>query len=78
MSTFARGDAVVPRALVEPVRRALAEDGAAGRAVVTVHAGPEPDRAYYLVAHGDIAEAAVASLAVGDDLRFEIEEGEDA
>ncbi|MCB9611372.1 MAG: hypothetical protein H6722_02850 [Sandaracinus sp.] len=78
VSTFARGDAVVPRALVEPVRRALAEDGAAGRAVVTVHAGPEPDRAYYLVAHGDIAEAAVASLAVGEELRFEIEEGDDA
>ncbi len=62
VSAFARGDAIVPRALVEPVRRALAEDGAAGRAVVAVHAGPEPDRAYYLVAYGDIAEEAVASF----------------
>lgn len=66
VSAFARGDAIVPAALVEPVRRALAEDGAAGRAVIAVRPGPEPDRAYYLVAFGDIAEESVASLQLAE------------
>ncbi len=77
-----RGEAIVPPRLVEAVRRRLLEEGAAGRAVIPVHPGVEADRAYYLVATSDIAEAAVPSLlppkhkrapSAPPDPRFEIE-----
>lgn len=63
ISTFARGDVIVPPAAYEGVKRQLQDEGAAGRALVPVHRGVEADRAYYLVASGDIDLRAVPTLA---------------
>lgn len=78
VSALVRGTAVVPPAALEGVRRSLSQQSAAGRAEVPLSAGVEPDRAYYLVAYGDIAEQAVASIRPptedADAMRFEIED----
>jgi len=56
------GELIVPPRAYDETRRDLAEEGAAGRARIPVHRGLDPDRAFYVVAIGDIAEASVASL----------------
>ncbi|HJL21614.1 MAG TPA: hypothetical protein RMH80_05240, partial [Polyangiaceae bacterium LLY-WYZ-15_(1-7)] len=86
MSEVLRGEAIVPPQVVEGVRRRLADEGAGGRGGIPGRRGLEADRAYYVVATGDIAEAAVASLGRGSEveeaggaeegeLRFEVERG---
>ncbi|MEM9070914.1 MAG: hypothetical protein AAGE52_20560 [Myxococcota bacterium] len=67
ISEFLRGEAIVPPAIAAAVESRLADEGAAGRVHIPVHAGLEPDRAYYIVATGDIHPAAVASLMGEDD-----------
>ncbi|MDH5492322.1 MAG: hypothetical protein OEY14_10245 [Myxococcales bacterium] len=84
-SRLLSGEAVVPEAALEGVRRHLGEEGAAGRALIPLHAGKGADRAFYAVAVTDISEASIASIAPNaplpapeGPLRFEIEEGADA
>ncbi len=70
------GELLAPPRAYEEVRRRLAEEGAAGRARVPVSRGVDADRAYYVVALGDIADAAVASLdlpASAFDDTYEVE-----
>lgn len=71
------GELIVPPRAHDEVRRLLAEEGAAGRARIPVRRGHDPDRAFYVMTVGDIADDAIASLAPppGDDARFEIERG---
>jgi len=56
------GELIVPPRAYEEARRRLAEEGAGGRARIPVHRGQDPDRAWYVVAIGDIPDDAVASL----------------
>lgn len=82
VSALVRGTAVVPAAALEGVRRSLSQESAAGRADVPLSAGVEADRAYYVIAYGDIAEQAVASIRPAPDtsdaaLRFEVEGDDD-
>ncbi|MGE0789510.1 MAG: hypothetical protein AB7S26_27800 [Sandaracinaceae bacterium] len=68
------GELIAPPRAYDEVRRLLGEEGAAGRARIPVSRGVDPDRAYYVVAIGDIHQAAVASLRPpDDDPRFEVE-----
>lgn len=70
------GELIVPPRAYEEVRRRLAEEGAGGRARIPVHRGVDPDRAFYVLALGDISTDAVTSLALVDDMveeRFEVE-----
>lgn len=70
------GELIAPPRAFDDVRRLLAEEGAAGRARVPVSRGQDPDRAFYVMTVGDIADDAVASLAPppgDDDGLFEIE-----
>ena len=53
------GELIAPPRAYEATRRFLAEEGAGGRVRIAVHRGLDPDRAFYVVAIGDIA---VASL----------------
>jgi len=77
------GDVIVPPSAYDDVRQLLSEQGAGGRVSIPVLRGVDPDRAFYVLTVGDIAEAAVASLetsggeAVAFDDRFEIERPED-
>ena len=77
------GEVIVPPSAYEEVRRLLDREGAGGRARIPTRRGTEPDRAYYVLTLGDIAETSVASLTmqrrgpmpVPDDYddRFEVE-----
>jgi len=75
VSELVRGEAIVPPACFEGVRRRLSDEGAAGRLHLPVRMGDESDRAYYVVAVGDIAERAAESLTPPAEkpLRFEVE-----
>lgn len=55
---------VVPPRAYESVRRLLVEESAGGLSRLPVHRGVDPDRAFYLLSVGDLADDAVASLAV--------------
>lgn len=67
------GVLIVPPRAFEDVRRALGEEGTAGRARIPVVRGVDPDRAFYVLSMGDIADDAVASLALGTEPVFEVE-----
>lgn len=73
------GELLVPARAYEEVRRQLSEEGAAGRARIPVSRGMDRDRAYYVVAIGDIADDAVASLKPLEpeafDDTYEVEKG---
>jgi hypothetical protein len=73
IGTTLGGDAIVPRGIFDAVRRTLTEEGGGGRAAIPVSPGIEPDRAYYVVAVGGIAEQAVASLSVPEGFDVEKE-----
>jgi hypothetical protein len=60
------GELIVPPRAFDEVRRLLTEEGAAGRARIPVRRGNDPDRAFYVLTVGDIADEAVASLALED------------
>lgn len=71
---ISQGIAIVPRPLLEAVRRHLADEGAAGR-TPRCEAGAEADRAYYLVVVPDISLDHVDSFrAASPPPRFEVEE----
>ena len=59
------GELIVPPRAFDEVRRMLAEEGAGGRARIPVHRGIDPDRAFYVLTIGDIADDAIASLTLG-------------
>ncbi|MBX3271176.1 MAG: hypothetical protein KF729_12995 [Sandaracinaceae bacterium] len=61
-ATVLEGELIAPPRAYDATRRFLAEEGAGGRVRIPVHRGLDPDRAFYVVAIGDIAEGAVASL----------------
>ena len=77
------GEVIVPPSAYEEVRRLLDREGAGGRARIPTRRGTEPDRAYYILTIGDIAETSVASLTLHHrgpqpvpsdyDDRFEVE-----
>lgn len=58
------GVAIVPPRAYDDVRRLLSEEGAAGRARIPVHRGIDPDRAFYVLSIGDIADDAISSLGL--------------
>lgn len=62
VTRFIQGEAIVPPGVHAAVVQRLSEEGAAGRVLIPVHRGIEQDRAYYVVATGDIHDAAIASL----------------
>jgi hypothetical protein len=70
------GELFVPPRAYDEVKRFLAEEGAAGRNRIPLHRGIDPDRAFYVLAVGDIADDAVASLREPgvDDAKFEVEQ----
>lgn len=67
------GVVIVPPRAEGDVRRLLAEESAGGRARIPVHRGVDPDRAFYVLSIGDIADDAVSSLSLPALPPFEIE-----